>query len=170
MSSKPKNNIILIGMPGCGKSTVGVVLAKKLGYGFVDSDLLIQAREGRLLSQIIEEDGPERFNVIEEEVNASILADRCVIATGGSVIYGPKAMEHLKQIGTVVYLKLPLAEVDARLGDLNARGVSMRPGQNLEDLYRERAPLYESWADLPVDGSGRELRETVEEIDRLFHL
>ena len=170
MSSKPKNNIILIGMPGCGKSTVGVVLAKKLGYGFVDSDLLIQAREGRLLSQIIEEDGPERFNVIEEEVNASILADRCVIATGGSVIYGPKAMSHLKQIGTVVYLKLPLAEVAARLGDLNARGVSMRPGQNLEDLYRERAPLYESWADLTVDGSGRELRETVEEIDRLFHL
>ena len=170
MSSNQKTNIILIGMPGCGKSTVGVVLAKKMGYGFVDSDLLIQAREGRLLSKIIEEDGPDRFNLIEEEVNASILADRCVIATGGSVIYGPKAMSHLKQIGTVVYLKLPLAEVAARLGDLNARGVSMRPGQSLADLYRERSPLYEAWADITVEGSGRELRETVEEIDRLFHL
>ena len=168
--SKETKNIILIGMPGCGKSTVGVVLAKKLGYGFLDSDLLIQAREGRLLSEIIEQDGPQRFNEIEEEVNASILAERCVIATGGSVVYGPRAMAHLKEIGTVVYLKLPLEEVARRLGDLTARGVSMRPGQSLADLYRERAPLYEAWADLTVEGNGREIRETAEEIDRLFHL
>lgn len=155
------DNIILIGMPGCGKSTVGVVLAKHLGYAFIDSDLLIQSREKRLLCEIIEQEGLERFNQIEEEVNASIRADRSVIATGGSVVYGPRAMEHLRQIGTVVYLKLPFREIEERLGDLAQRGVSVREGQSLRELYEERIPLYERYAHVVVDGTGLKLREIV---------
>ncbi len=158
------DNIILIGMPGCGKSTVGVVLAKKLGYGFIDSDLRIQEREKRLLCQIIAEEGLDRFNQIEEEVNASLEADHSVIATGGSVVYGPRAMEHLAALGTIVYLKLPYREVEERLGDLRERGVSFRKNQTLWDLYRERVPLYEKYADVTVDGSGLPLRQVVEKI------
>lgn len=154
-------NIILIGMPGCGKSTVGIVLAKAIGYRFIDSDLLIQSRENRLLSEIIAEEGTEGFNRIEESVNASIRTSRSVIATGGSVVYGPKAMEHLRQIGLVIYLKLPLEEVEERLGDLTERGVSLREGQTLEDLYRERTPLYEEYAHLVVEESGMSIRDVV---------
>lgn len=161
------DNIILIGMPGCGKSTVGVVLAKKLGYGFIDSDLRIQEREKRLLCQIIAEEGLERFNQIEEEVNAALEADHSVIATGGSVVYGPKAMEHLAALGTIVYLKLPYREVEERLGDLRERGVSFRKDQSLWDLYRERVPLYEKYADITVDGSGLPLRQVVEKIQEV---
>ena len=156
-----KSNIVLIGMPGCGKSTVGVVLAKALGYEFIDSDLKIQARERRLLCEIIEQEGLEGFRRIEEEVNASLDAEGAVIATGGSVIYGPRAMAHLREIGTVVYLKLPLPEVAERLGDLTRRGVSLRPGQTLEDLYRERTPLYEQYADITIEESGLEIRQVV---------
>ena len=158
------DNIILIGMPGCGKSTVGVVLAKKLGYGFIDSDLRIQEREKRLLSQIIEEEGLERFNQIEEEVNASLEAERSVIATGGSVVYGPRAMAHLASMGTIVYLKLPYREIEERLGDLRERGVSVRKDQTLWDLYRERVPLYEKYAEIIVDGDGLPLRQVAEKI------
>lgn len=155
------NNIVLIGMPGCGKSTVGVVLAKHMGYRFVDSDLLIQDRENRLLCEIIEQEGLDRFNEIEEEVNASIQIDHAVIATGGSVVYGPRAMEHLKRIGTIVYIRLPYEAIEDRLGDLTARGVSVREGQTLRDLYEERIPLYEKYADIIVDPEERPLRETV---------
>ena len=157
-------NIILIGMPGCGKSTVGVVLAKNLGYRFIDSDLLIQEREDRLLHEIIEQEGTEGFDEIEEEVNASIHTNRSVIATGGSVVYGPKAMEHLKGIGTLVYLRLPYEEISNRLGDLNARGVVLKKGQTLQDLYEERTPLYEKYADMTVDAEGMALREIVQYI------
>jgi shikimate kinase len=155
------NNIILIGMPGCGKSTMGVVLAKVLGYHFIDADLLIQERENRLLSEIIEEEGPEAFNRIENEVNASIRAERTVIATGGSVVYGNEAMMHLREIGVVIYLRLPLDELRIRLGDLAERGISMKEGQTLEDLYRERTPLYEKYAHLILDVEGLTIRETV---------
>ena len=112
------NNVVLIGMPGVGKSTLGVVLAKELGYEFVDADLLIQKREKRLLKDIIAEEGVEGFLKIENDVNASIQTDKTVIATGGSVIYGAEAMEHLKEIGTVVYLKLDYETLDSRLGSL----------------------------------------------------
>lgn len=155
------DNIILIGMPGCGKSTVGVVLAKVLGYHFIDADLLIQERENRLLSEIIEEEGPEAFNRIENEVNASIRAERTVIATGGSVVYGNEAMMHLREIGAVVYLRLPLDELRIRLGDLAERGISMKVGQTLADLYRERTPLYEKYAHMILDVEGLTIRETV---------
>ncbi len=155
------NNIILIGMPGCGKSTVGVVLAKVLGYHFIDADLLIQERENRLLSEIIGEAGPEGFNQIENEVNSTIEADKAVIATGGSVVYGKEAMAHLSGSGVIIYLRIPLGELENRLGDLVERGISMREGQTLNDLYAERTPLYEKYADLIIDAGGLSIRETV---------
>lgn len=152
-----KKNITLIGMPGVGKSTIGVVLAKVLGYQFLDSDLLIQKQEGRKLHQIISQEGNEGFRIIENRVNASIQAEETVIATGGSVIYCPEAMEHLKSIGTVVYLKLSLEPLSKRLGNLKGRGVLLKEGQTLEDLYRERTPLYEKYADLVIDEEGKDL-------------
>lgn len=159
-----KDNIILIGMPGAGKSTVGVVLAKKLGYAFVDSDLVIQSREGKLLHEIIEEQGIEGFWAVEEEVNASIDAHRTVIATGGSVVYGRRAMEHLKQIGVVVYLKLSCASIADRLGDLGERGVTLKEGQGLAELYSERVPMYEQYADVTIDCEELSIREIVEKV------
>lgn len=157
-------NVILIGMPGVGKSTVGVVLAKKLGYAFVDADLVIQSREGKLLHEIISERGVEGFWEVEESVGKSIEAHRTVIATGGSAVYGPKAMEHYKKIGTVIYLSLPLKGIRERLGDLDERGVTLRKGQDLNSLYTERLPLYEKYADIKVECGGLEIREIVERI------
>ena len=163
-----KDNIILIGMPGAGKSTVGVVLAKKLGMGFADSDLIIQDKYGKLLHELIEENGVEGFWAIENAVNASIDMHRTIIATGGSAIYGAEAMEHLRNIGTVVYLQLPYEEIDERLGDLNARGVTLKPGQTLKDLYEERVPLYEKYAHITIDCDNKMLRQVVHDItDRL---
>ncbi len=159
-----KENVILIGMPGAGKSTVGVVLAKKLGYRFVDSDLVIQDKYGKLLHELIEERGVEGFWKIENEVNASLDTRKSVIATGGSAVYGAEAMEHLREIGKVVYLKLPYKEVAERLGDLTARGVTLFPGQTLKDLYEERTPLYEKYAHIVVDCYGKFLREVATEV------
>ena len=159
-----KDNIVLIGMPGAGKSTVGVVLAKRLGYSFVDSDLVIQERYGKLLHELIEEKGVECFWKLENDVNASLTLHKSVIATGGSAVYGAGAMEHLREIGTVVYLKLPYEEIEARLGDLNARGVTLQPGQTLRDLYAERIPLYEQYAHVVISCEGKMLREIVAEI------
>lgn len=159
-----KNNIVLIGMPGVGKSTLGVVLAKELGFEFVDADLLIQKRENRLLKEIIAEDGVDGFLKIENDVNANISADKTVIATGGSVIYGAEAMAHLKEIGTVVYLKLDYETLDSRLGSLKGRGVVLKDGQNLKSLYDERIPLYEKYADVTVDEYGLDLEQTLNEV------
>ena len=159
-------DIILIGMPGVGKSTIGVVLAKKLGLSFLDSDLLIQEQEGRLLHEIIQQDGLEEFNRIEEEVNASIQQQNAVIATGGSAVYGQRAMEHLKKIGTIVYLKLPYEELVNRLGDLEERGVAMKKNQTLNQLMEERTPLYEKYSDVIIDCHEKQIREIVEEISQ----
>ncbi len=159
-----KNNIILIGMPGSGKSTVGVVLAKKLGFQFVDSDLVIQEQSGKLLYQLIEGLGEAGFLALENEINAGIQADKSVVATGGSAVYGNEAMCHFKEIGTVVYLKLPYEELKERLGDLHKRGVVIREGSSLRELYEERVPLYEKYADLVINCSGRDLRSIVEKI------
>ena len=159
-----KDNIILIGMPGAGKSTVGVVLAKKLVYAFVDSDLIIQSKEGRLLHEIISKRGIEGFWKIEETVNASIEAHRCVIATGGSAVYGAKAMEHFKQIGSIIYLQLSCDAIADRLGDLSERGVTLKEGQGLPELYDERIPLYEKYADVTIDCEAMTIREIVEQI------
>ncbi len=159
-----RNNVILTGMPGSGKSTVGVVLAKGLGYRFLDSDLVIQEQTGKLLYQLIEELGEAGFLALENEVNASILASHTVIATGGSAIYGKEAMAHFKEIGKVVYLKLPYGELAERLGDLHERGVVLKPGFTLKDLYDERAPLYERYADITLDCSNKSIRQVMEEI------
>lgn len=158
------NNIILIGMPGCGKSTIGVVLAKVLGYEFTDSDLLIQKKEGRLLREIIAEEGEEAFIRIENEVNAGIETDKHVIATGGSVIYGEEAMNHFRVIGTVVYLKLSYPTICSRLGNIRRRGVVLKDGQTLKDLYDERIPLYEKYADVIVDAEGYDIEGLMDEV------
>ncbi len=156
-----KTNVTLIGMPGVGKSTMGVILAKELGYSFIDSDLLIQNREHMLLHEIIETSGINGFLRIEEEVNASIQAERSVIATGGSVVYGDKAMAHLREISTVVYLRLPYSRLQKRLSDLHDRGVVLKEGQTLGDIFRERSLLYEKYADVIVDEAGLGIEETL---------
>lgn len=158
------NNLTLIGMPGVGKSTLGVVLAKVLGYRFLDSDLLIQEQEKRRLSEIIEEEGAEGFMEIENRVNASIFVENTVIATGGSVVYCSEAMEHLKSVGKVIYLRLSLEALSSRLGNLKGRGVLLKDGQTLEDLYRERIPLYEKYADIVVDEEGKSLEEGLQAV------
>lgn len=160
-----KNNIVLIGMPGVGKSSVGVVLAKILGYRFVDSDLLIQEQEGKLLCEIMEEKGLEGFIDVENRVNASIECEKCIIATGGSVIYGEEAMSHLKEIGTVMYLKADYESINERVGNLKGRGVALKDGQTLKDLYDERTPLYEKYADIIVDENGcKSVSDTISRI------
>ena len=159
-----KENIILIGMPGAGKSSIGVVLAKAIGYEFVDTDLLIQAREGCLLSEIIEKEGRERFVEIENEVNAGLDVKRCVIAPGGSVIYGIEAMKHFQEIGTIVYLKLSYEDLAKRLGNLKGRGVVLKEGQTLKDLYEERTSLYETYADLTISEKNRGIEEPLQAI------
>lgn len=161
-------NIVLIGMPGAGKSTVGVVLAKRLGMSFMDSDLVIQEQEGRTLHEIIEQQGTEGFLVIEDKVNAAINPKNTVIATGGSVVYGSNAMEHLSEIGTVCYLKLSYESIRDRLGDLAQRGVVLKDGQTLMDLYHERTPLYEKYAKLVIDCENKNIREVVGEIARIM--
>lgn len=157
-------NIVLIGMPGVGKSTVGVILAKELGYQFIDADLLIQKQGKRLLREIIAQEGVDGFIQIENQVNASIETDRTVIATGGSVVYGREAMEHLKKISTVVYLKLSYQALKKRLGNLKNRGVVLREGQTLRDLYEERVVLYEKYADIVIDEENKGIEETLQYI------
>lgn len=154
-------SIVLIGMPGCGKSTVGVALARALGMSFVDSDLVIQRTENATLAQLLDRHGDEGFRLIEERVNASLTAENSVIATGGSVVYGPRAMAHLREIGTVVYLQLSYSAIEARLGDLHARGVTIKPGQTLRDLYDERCPLYERYAHIVLPCDGLRLRDVI---------
>lgn len=157
-------NIVLIGMPGVGKSTAGVVLAKVLGYQFLDADLVIQEEEKRLLHEIIKDEGTDGFIQIENRVNASINVEQSVIATGGSVVYGKEAMEHLKEIGTVVYLKLPYGELEKRLHNIKGRGVVLKDGQTLYDLYEERVLLYEKYADVIVDETNLDVEQTIQKI------
>lgn len=157
-------NVTLIGMPAAGKSTVGVLLAKRLGYAFVDVDLVIQEREKRLLKEIIAEEGMEGFMAVENRVNAGLSLERSVIAPGGSVIYGKEAMEHLKSIGLVVYLKISYEELISRLGDVVDRGVVLRDGMTLLDLYRERERYFERYADITVDEEGKNLGQVVDEL------
>ena len=166
--SKMKSNITLVGMPASGKSTIGVLLAKRLGYSFVDVDIVIQEKTGQLLKEIIAERGTEGFLKVEESVNAELETERSVIAPGGSVIYGPKAMEHLHEISTVVYLKLSYEDVKQRLGDLKDRGVALKDGMTLLDLYNERVPLYEKYADVTIDETGKTLGACVDELRRIM--
>lgn len=157
-----KSNITLIGMPSAGKSTIGVLLAKRLGYSFVDADILIQEKEGRLLKEIIAQEGMDGFLQVENRVNASIQVSRSVIAPGGSVIYGKEAMEHLKEISTVVYLKMSYEELERRIGDVVDRGVALKEGMTLRDLYDERTVYYERYADITIDEEGMTPGQTVD--------
>ncbi len=206
-----KDNVILIGMPGCGKSTIGVVLAKTMGYDFLDSDIVIQKVKNatleqlieehgtdgfneienevnsnldihktvlatggsvvygkeamnHLLEQLIEEHGTDGFNEIENEVNSNLDIHKTVLATGGSVVYGKEAMNHLKEIGTIVFIKLDCDEIASRLGDFKKRGISIKEGQTLLDLFNERKPLYEKYADVVVDTTGLDIKGAMAKI------
>ncbi len=155
-------NIVLIGMPSAGKSTVGVLLAKNLGMEFLDCDLVIQKKTGKLLHEIISEKGNQGFRAIEGEILAELECENSVIATGGSAVYSQKAMEHLKKDSLTVYLSLSCDEVKKRLGDFSHRGVAMEKGQTIEDLYAERAPLYERYADIIVASDGYNINQTLD--------
>lgn len=159
-----KDNIVLIGMPGVGKSTVGVVLAKALGYNFVDADLVIQQQTGKLLCELIAEHGTEGFLEIEDEVNSRVEGHKAVIATGGSAVYCANAMEHYKEIATVLYLSVSYETLEERLGDLKNRGVVLNDGQTLKDLYDERTAYYEKYADVTVNEEGLSIRETIDAV------
>lgn len=166
-----KKNIVMIGMPGAGKSTIGVILAKELRYRFVDSDLVIQEKEGRLLREIIASEGLDRFIEIENQANLVIEATESVIATGGSVIYGKEAMEQFHERDIVVYLKLSYESISERIGDPKKRGVVLRENQTLKDLYDERCPLYEKYAHITVDADDMGIGEVMHTVrDRLAEL
>lgn len=157
------DNLILIGMPAAGKSTAGVLLAKRIGYGFIDCDLIIQNEEQARLGDIIEQKGPEGFLAIEERVNLGLYATRCVIATGGSVCYSPAAMEHLKKLGKIIYLEVAEEEIERRIRSFERRGVVMRGNvKSIKQLYDERVPLYEKYADFIVDCNSPSIDENVE--------
>lgn len=147
-------NVVLIGMPGSGKSTVGVLLAKHLSLGFLDTDLLIQQANGKTLQAIVDGEGQGALLRAEEAAVLGVAAERCVIATGGSVVYSPAGMAHLKSLGTLVYLAADLATLETRVGDYTMRGLAKRPDQTLADLFAERSALYESYADVTVETTG----------------
>lgn len=159
-----KKNLIFIGMPAVGKSTVGVVVAKRLGMRFVDADLVIQEQEKRLLREIIEEEGQEGFLQIENRINASIEAENSVISPGGSVVYCEEAMNHYKNIGTIVYLKASYQTIKRRIRNPKKRGVVLKDGQSLRDLYNERVPYFEKYADITVCEDGCRIEETIENV------
>jgi shikimate kinase len=157
-------NIVLIGMPGVGKSTVGVLLAKASRRDFIDIDVQIQAAEGRALQDIIDAGGLSGFCRIEERCVLALDCRRCVIATGGSVVYSAAAMGHLKGSSLIVHLDLSLPLLEKRLTDMASRGVVIGPGRTLAELYQERQPLYQAWADLTIDCAGRTHEQVVEAI------
>ena len=144
------SNIILIGMPGSGKSTVGVLFAKALGYMFEDVDLLISRRAGKPLQRILDEDGLDAFLRLEEEVGSTLSADHTVIATGGSMVLSARAMAHLKAMGMTVFIDVPFGEICRRVTNIKTRGIVFHPDETLRDVYRQRLPLYEKYADMTV--------------------
>ena len=145
------NNVILVGMPGCGKSTVGVVLAKSLGYDFTDTDLIIARKEGKNLQKLIDEDGIQKFLQVENQVGKELSCSETVVATGGSMIMNPDAMEHLKSIGKVVYINVPLDVLKKRITNMKTRGIVFGKGETLDDIFAKRTPLYEKYADITIN-------------------
>lgn len=159
-----KNNIVLIGMPGAGKSTVGVLLAKAMNYNFIDTDLTIQQENGKKLYEIIADKGIDEFLNIENDVLSRVDAHNAVIATGGSAVYGEEAMSHLSEIGHIVYLKLSCVEIVRRVSNIKTRGIAMKKGKTIFDIYEERVPLYEKYAEIVVDCENTTIEECVEKI------
>lgn len=161
-------NVVLIGMPGAGKSTIGVILAKTLGFQFIDTDLMIQDQEKQLLKDIIQEKGLDTFIEIEERVNLDINTTDSVISPGGSVIYGENAMEHHRKHGVIIYIKLSYETISNRLGNIRKRGVVLKKDQDLKALFEERHPLYEKYADIVIDGEDKDVEMVMEEIQEAF--
>lgn len=166
MKGDEMKNIILIGMPACGKSTIGVVLAKTMGKAFLDTDLLIQEREGDLLQNLVNRFGHDRFIEMEEAAIKSVRVNNTIIATGGSVVYSEAAMEHLRGLGVVVYIKLSYDTIENRLHNINSRGIAMEKGETLKELYDKRIPLYERYADITIDGENLSVEQAIEQIIR----
>ncbi len=158
------SNIVLIGMPGCGKSTIGVILAKTIGVGFVDTDLIIQQRENRLLQDIIDKDGIDAFLDCEEKAVKTVECDNTVIATGGSVVYCEDAIKHLKNNGKIFYLDVPLDEIKKRLNNISTRGIAANKNDSIDDVFIEREPLYKKYADVIIDLTDSTVEQAVEEI------
>ncbi len=158
------NNIILIGMPGAGKSTVGVILAKTLGMNFIDTDIAIQEKSKRLLQEIINTDGPDAFKIIEEKTILSLHSHHTVIATGGSVVFSERAMEHLTRDGVVVYLKISFDEMEKRLRNITTRGIVLSRGETLYEMFNERVPLYEKYAGITIDCEKEDFENIVKKI------
>ena len=156
-----KKNIVLIGMPGAGKSTIGVLLAKAINYDFIDADLVIQKQNNKKLYEIINEKGIDEFLKIENDTIANINVTGTVIATGGSAVYGNEAMEHMNENGIVVYLKLSCVEIINRISNIKTRGIAMKDGKTIFDIYNERVPLYERYADIIIDAEGTSVEECV---------
>lgn len=170
MTTKPGTSVTLIGMPGSGKSTIGVVLAKRINLQFVDTDLIIQTTQHRTLQQIMDAEGFDEFCRIEEEAVLGLDVEQHVIATGGSVCYGSLAMIHLKRLGKIVFLKTSLETLEQRLSNMATRGIALKPGQCLEDLFHERNALYEHYADLTIECDGLNVERISELIEaRLTH-
>ena len=160
------DNVVLIGMPGSGKSSIGVLLAKMIGYDFIDTDTLIENQENKKLINIIEEKGLTYFKKIENEINTNLNFNKTVIATGGSVVYGKEAMEHLKRIGCIVYLKVSKEELKKRLGNFKTRGIAIEKGKTFDDLYKERISLYEKYADITILSEKIDLVKNAEMIEK----
>ena len=162
--TKDGKSIVLIGMPGVGKSTIGVILAKEIGYQFLDADLLIQEQEGMLLKDIIATKGHDGFLAVENQVNREVNAKHSVIATGGSAVYGETAMEHFKDIGTVIYLEVDEIELEERVGSLKERGVVSNGKTTIDEIFEDRKNLYRKYADITLNLNGKSIRESVDDI------
>ncbi|MBQ7810110.1 MAG: shikimate kinase [Clostridia bacterium] len=162
-------NIVLVGMPGCGKSTVGVILAKTLGLSFTDTDLLICAKEEDTLQNIIEEKGLSYFEAVENEVGETLKVKNTVVATGGSMIMYEKAMAHLKEIATVVYINVSLSELKRRLVNIKTRGITFAEGETLDDIFDIRTPLYQKYADITVNADDFTIEETVTKLTEMLN-
>ena len=160
-------NVILVGMPACGKSTIGVVLAKTMNKGFVDTDILIQQAESRTLQEIIDQEGNDYFHHVEERVLLDFDGEDYVVATGGSAIYFDRAMDKFKEKGVVVYIKVTLDTILERLNNIRSRGVTLEKGQTIADLYEQRIPLYQKHADVVIEADGLSVEVVVEKMIEL---